>query len=381
MESTGIYWMGLFEILEQRGFKVLLVNARYPKNVSGRKSDVSDCEWIQQLHSYNLLPGSFVPDEPTRELRTYVRQRHRLVNQGAQQLLRIGKALQLMNVKFQNIISDIGGKLGMQVIRAIVAGEHSATELAKFHNKRLKASKEEFTLSLQGNFRPEHLFSLKQALQTYDFIQQQVSDCEEEIEKILHKWQTGEIIDEQNWQSLQKTKAIKKNEYSFDANSYLKEITGVDLTEISGLSENTVLTILAETGTDMSKWDNAQQFASWLSLAPRPKISGDKLLGHFKDKNNSRAHQAFKLAAWGLNNSKCHLGAMYRRLSAQRGSGIAVKAVARKLSVIFYSMMKYKTEFRYTSAQEYKKKNEKKELELLQKKALKMGYQIQKIAS
>lgn len=379
MESTGVYWMGLFEILEQRGFQVLLVNARYPKNVSGRKSDVSDSEWIQQLHSYGLLPGSFIPDDPTRELRTYIRHRQQLIEQKAQQLLRMGKALQLMNVKFQNVIADLGGKLGMKVIRAMVAGEHSATELAKFHTKRLKVSKDDFILSLQGNFRCEHLFTLKQALQTYDFIYEQIKVCEEEIEKVLHKWQTAEVIDDQKWVSRQKTKKVKKNDYSFDVNAYLKDIVEVDLTQIPGLTENTILTILAETGIDMSKWKNAQQFASWASLAPNPKISGDKVLGHFKSKHSSRTNQAFKLAAWGLSNSKCHLGVMYRRLSAKKGSGIAVKAVARKLATIFYSMIRNKTEYKHTSAQEYQKKNEQRDFKRLQQKALKMGYQLQKV--
>lgn len=376
MESTGVYWQSLYEVLEQRGFEVILVNARYPKNVSGRKSDVSDSSWIQTLHSYGLLPASFIPSEDVREFRTYVRERQHLIKQKTQHLQKVGKALQLMNVKIQNVISDIEGKLGMQVIRSIAAGEHSVEVLSTFYNKRLKASKEDFTLSLEGNYRADHLFSLKQALAAYDFVIEQMKECETEIEKTLHKWDTGEIVEDENWQGQAKTGRVRKNDYSFDVSTYVKDITGVDLMKIDGFSENTIINILAEVGTDMSRWKNAKHFTSWLALAPRQKISGDKLLGHFKNKHSNRAHQAFKLAAWGLGNSKCHLGALYRSISHRRGAGIAVQAVARKLATIFYTMMKNKTDYQGMTAQEYQELNKKRRLKALQKQAKKMGMKL-----
>lgn len=198
MESTGVYWMGIYEILEEKGLEVLLVNARYPKQVSGRKTDVSDSAWIQQLHSYGLLPGSYIPASHTRVLRHYVRQRNSLAKSKATYLQRLGKSLQLMNVKLQNVVSKLETKVGMQIVRAIASGKHDAKDLAQFHTPQMKASQEELVLALQGNYRQEYLFSLKQALSSYDFIQTQMEECELEIEKLLHTQQTGEVLDDSN---------------------------------------------------------------------------------------------------------------------------------------------------------------------------------------
>lgn len=206
MESTGVYWINVFEVLESKGLEVLLVNARYPKNVSGRKSDVSDSQWIQQLHSYGLLPASFIPSEDVRELRYYVRQRSTLVSNKAQYLQRIGKALQLMNIKLQNKIARLDSKVGMEIVRAIAKGEQDPAILANFHTKAMKVSKEELIASLRGNYRKEHLFALKQSLACFDFMKEQLLECEQEIEKLLQKWQTGEIIQEEAFESQAKKK-------------------------------------------------------------------------------------------------------------------------------------------------------------------------------
>lgn len=379
MESTGVYWINVFEVLESKGLEVLLVNARYPKNVSGRKSDVSDSQWIQQLHSYGLLPASFIPSEDVRELRYYVRQRSTLVSNKAQYLQRIGKALQLMNIKLQNKIARLDSKVGMEIVRAIAKGEQDPAILANFHTKAMKVSKEELIASLRGNYRKEHLFALKQSLACFDFMKEQLLECEQEIEKLLQKWQTGEIIQEEAFESQAKKKTVRQNDYAFEVGSYLKEITGVDLTEVKGFSENTLLTILSETGTDMTRFQDAKHFVSWLGLAPKQKISGDKLLGHFKQKHPSRANQAFKLAAWSLHSSHCHLGALYRKLSIRKNSGIAVQAVARKLAVIFYTMMKSKTSYQPHSANEYEKKYTARKQQSLEKEATKLGYRLVKI--
>lgn len=205
MESTGIYWQNLYDVLESKGFELLLVNARYPKQVSGRKTDVSDSAWIQQLHSYGLLPGSFIPSESTRELRHYVRQRNSLVKQKGQALQRMGKSLQQMNVKLQNVVSKLETDIGMRVVRAIAGGEHNPQVLAEFYLERLKASKEDFEKSLEGNFKSVYVFSLKQSLATYDFLQKQMQDCEQEIEKILQEWQTGELIEDTGFETQKKS--------------------------------------------------------------------------------------------------------------------------------------------------------------------------------
>ncbi|MCU0444069.1 MAG: IS110 family transposase [Microscillaceae bacterium] len=282
MESTGIYWLNAFEVLEARGFKVFLVNARYPKNVSGRKRDVSDSRWLQQLHSYGLLPASFIPEGAVRELRAYVSQRGALVVQKAQDLQRIGKALQLMNIKIQNKIARLDSKVGMQIVRAIAEGEQKVEVLAKFHTSTLKVSLADFQAALQGNYRAEHLFVLKQALAAFDFAKGQILECEQAIEQILQKWQTGEVVSPKDFVSQAKTTQVRQNDYSFEVGGYLQAITSVDLLAIKGLSESSLLTILSETGLDMSRWENAKHFTSWLGLSPKPQKSGDKVIGHLR---------------------------------------------------------------------------------------------------
>lgn len=378
MESTGIYWQNLYDVLESKGFELLLVNARYPKQVSGRKTDVSDSAWIQQLHSYGLLPGSFIPSESTRELRHYVRQRNSLAKQKGQALQRMGKSLQQMNVKLQNVVSKLETDIGMRVVRAIAEGETNPKVLAEFYLERLKASKEDFEKSLEGNFKSVYIFSLKQSLATYDFLQAQMQECEQEIEKILHQWQTGEVIESEHFKSQKKKRRVRQNDYHFEEKEYLQEVLGTDVLAIPGISGKVALDILSETGTDMSPWKSAEHFTSWLGLAPKNKISGDRLLGHFKSKHKGRANQAFKLAAWSLHSNKSHLGALYRRLSVRKHSEVAVQAVARKLAVIFYNMVKHKTAYRPESAQNYDSKRQERERKILENKAKKLGYVLQK---
>ena len=367
MESTGIYWVNLYDTLESRGFKVCLANARYVRNVPGRKSDVSDSQWIQlggtpQLHSYGLLSGSFIAEGKIRELRAYVRQRENLEKQKGIQVALMGKALQLLNIKLHQIASATEIQTSMNIIRSIVAGERNPKELAKFRHPQMKASEEDFEKGLQGNWRAEHLFSLKQALTMYDFIKDQMLECEKEIEKTL-----GEINGGEGDELRVKTTKPKQNEYAFDAKSYLKEIAGVDLTKIRGLDEKTILTILSETGTDLSKWETASDFTSWLGLSPKPKITGEKIVGHFKLSVANRANQAFRMAAWALNSSKCYLGSFYRKLSSRKGSFVAIKATARKVAVIFWNMMTKKTEFETHSQEEYETKYKDRQLKTWRK--------------
>lgn len=376
MESTGIYWVNLYDVLESRGLKVCLANARYVRNVPGRKSDVSDSEWIQQLHSYGLLSGSFIAEGKIRALRAYVRQRETLEKQKATQLNLMGKSLQLLNIKLHQVTSNLEIQVGMNIIRAIVAGERDVEKLAVFRHPQMKASPEDFKKSLHGNWRAEHLFSLKQALTFYDFIKEQMLLCDKEIERTLGEINTG--YGDESWV---KTKLVRQNEYSFDVKSYLKEIAKVDLTQIKGLDEKTVLTILAETGIDLGKWKSAAHFTSWLGLAPRSKKSGEKIIGHFKQSVANRANQAFRMAAWALNTSKCYLGvgAFYRKLAARKGSLTAVKATARKVAVIFWNMMCKKTEYQPHSQSEYEEKYQRLQLKKLEKQAAKLGMKLQKV--
>ena len=373
MESTGIYWVNLYDVLESRGLELCLANARYVRNVPGRKSDVSDSQWIQQLHSYGLLSGSFIAEGKIRELRAYVRQRENLEQQKGIQIALMGKALQLLNIKLHQIASGTELKTSMNIIRAIVKGERSTKELAKFRHPQMKVSAEDFEKGLQGNWRTEHLFSLKQALTMYDFIKDQMLECEKEIERTL-----GEINGGSGYESRNKTKAIRQNDYSFDAKSYLQEIVGVDLTQISGVDEKTILTILSETGTDLSKWKTAQNFTSWLGLAPKPKITGEKIVGHFKHSVANRANQAFRMTAWALNKSKCYLGSFYRKLAVRKGSSVAVKATARKIAVIFWNMMTKKVEFETRTQAEYEIKYQDRQLKNLEKMAKRLGMTLQK---
>jgi transposase len=376
MESTGIYWVNLYDTLESRGLKVCLANARYVRNVPGRKSDVADSQWIQQLHSYGLLSGSFIAEGKIRELRAYVRQRENLEKQKGIQIALMGKSLQLLNIKLHQIASGTELQTSMNIIRAIVSGERSAKELTKFRHPQMKASVEDFEKGLQGNWRAEHLFSLKQALTMYDFVKEQMLECEKEIERTL-----GEINGGEGDESRAKMTKVKQNDYAFDAKSYLKEIAGVDLTKIRGLDEKTILTILSETGTDLSKWETASHFTSWLGLSPKPKITGEKIVGHFKQSVANRANQAFRMAAWALNNSKCYLGSFYRKLSSRKGSFVAIKATARKVAVIFWNMMTKKTEFETHSQEEYETKYKDRQLKNLEKMAKKLGMILQKVDS
>ena len=348
MESTGVYWVNLYDVLEERGLAVCLANARCVRNVPGRKSDVSDSQWIQQLHSYGLLTGSFIAQGKVRELRAYVRQRETLEKQKALQLNLMGKSLQLLNVKLHQVSSKLEVQACMAIIRAIVAGERDVKVLATHRHPQMKASAEQFEKSLHGNWRAEHLFSLKQALTFYDFVKERMLECEQQIERAL-----SEMNQEPECTPRAKGKRVRQNDYAFQVKGYLHELAGVDLTRIEGLDEKTVLTILAETGTDLTRWKSAGHFTSWLGLAPRTKKSGEKVIGHFKQSVANRANQAFRMAAWSLGHSKCYLGAFYRKVSARKGGLTAIKATARKVAVIFWNMMCRKTEYEVHSPADY----------------------------
>ena len=351
MESTGVYWIPAFEILESRGLKVILVNARHVKNVTGRKTDVKDCQWLQQLHTYGLLHGAFRPEDDYVSLRAYMRQRETIVSHLASKIQHMQKALRLMNVLLDNVVSDITSQTGMAIIRDILSGIRDPKKLAENRDRRCKNSAEIIAKSLVGNYRDEHLFALKQSVELYDFYNAMLDECDQVICQYLSTLRTQADASERPAQK--KRKKCNSNALRFDASINLYELCGVDLTAIDGMEEHGLLKIIAETGIDMSKWATENRFTSWLGLSPNNKISGGKVLSSSSIKTKNRAKQAFKMAAFSLSNSRSGLGAFYRRLRARIGAPKAISATARKLAVIFYKMLKSKTEYKKQSQEEY----------------------------
>ncbi len=368
MESTGVYWIPLFLLLQEYGFEVYLVNAKHVKNVTGRKDDESDAEWIQKLHSCGLLTASFQPDSQTRTLRSIVRHRKSLERTCSLYINRMQKALELMNIKLHTIISDIDGKTGLLIIEAILAGERNPEILADLRDSRIKASREDIIKSLEGHYTTEHLFELRQCYQLYCTHRQMIGECDREIEKQLIEQiasKNGGVISEI---PEVKRKATKKHKLPFNATAYLKEILGVDVTEVFGISELSALAILSEVGTDMSKWKTEHHFTSWLGLAPNTKISGGKVISSRIMKKKHHAGQAFRMAANGLHNSKSPIGDYYRRIKGKAGAGKAVVATARKLAIIFYKMVSSKEAFDPKALVEYQKINKQKKINQLKRK-------------
>lgn len=379
MEATGVYWMSVFEILEAYGFIVTLVNARNYRNVDGQKTDVKDCQWIQQLHAHGLLRASHIAEEQYRELRTYIHERGILQQQKSDTLNRIHKVLTQMNIKWQHVISDIEGVSGMKVIEKIAAGETSPEALLSgIQIKQLKASREDLVKSLDGIFKPFYITVLNNHLVSFQFYKKQMLEYEKLVEALLIK-----LMPQQAKAAgiEKKTTKARKNQYHFNLKEYLHKIVGVDLTEIDGLDENTVLTIIAVVGLNMHKWATADHFTSWLNLAARPKISGGKIIGYQKRFTNNAATQAFRMAAQTMWQNKGPLGQLYRRLSHTKGSKKAIKAVARRLAVIFYNMVKKKTSYDPKITVIDEEKSRAKKIARLQKEAAKLGCRVDLIAA
>ncbi len=373
MESTGVYWIPIYEVLEARGFKVHLVNARHLKQVPGRKSDVKDCQWLQYLHRCGLLSGSFRPEAELCTLRAYLRHRATLLEYRAAHIQHMQKALQQMNVQLSQVLSDITGTTGLAIIRAIVAGERDPVQLARFRDPRCASSTEEIAKALTGHYQPEHVFALKQAVALYDVYSAQVRECDEEIQRqfqaIKPEW--PEELPPLGPGS--KGSSHSKNAPAYDGRSLLYQITGVDLVAITGLNVSTVQTIVSEIGTDMSKWPSEKNLSSWLGLAPHHDISGGKVLRRYTLKTRNRAGQAFRLAAQAVSRSPSGLGAYYRRMRAKLGPKSAIVATAHKIARIVYYMLKHRTPFRELSPEEYERGARDREVATLQKRAAKLG--------
>lgn len=389
MESTGIYWVPIYEMLQENGIRPYLANPRNMKNVSGKKTDVSDAEWLATLLKYGLVPGAFRPTA-TLKLRGYIRQRSLLIEHRSPHILHMEKALIEMNLRLGNVVADIVGLTGSSIIHAIIRGERDPKKLAALRHERCKNPVEIIEMSLEGYYKEEQVFALKQAVEAYDFYQRQIDECEKEIEKAINELQdmpqdNNLNLPEDNLQpSVAKTitKAKKKkrnnskNAYKFDAHSLMHKKAGVDLTRIDGLSEQNVWLILSEVGLDMSPWATEKHFSSWLALCPNNMVSGGKVLKSRTKRSHQRARQAFILAAYSLHSSKSALGAYYRRMRAKHGPEKAIVATAHKLARLFYGMLKYGTEYVDQGQEEYERQYRERTLKAMQKKAADMGYTL-----
>jgi transposase len=380
MESTGIYWIPLFEILEARGFEVRLVNPRHLKNVPGRKSDVLDCQWLQKLHTFGLLLGSFRPEQQICELRAYTRQRDGLVKSVSSHIHAMQKALGLMNIQLHNVLSDITGQTGFKIIRAIVAGERNEKKLVEFRDKRCKHSIEVIEKSLVGNYKPEHIFKLRQELALYDKLQEMLAECDKAIEECLQVFDEKIDVKVNPLPSVEKKKR-RKNELYFDAREHLYKMIGVDVTRIDGLDSYSVLKLIGEVGLDMSRWPTANHFASWLSLAPGTKISGGKRLSGKTKPSANRAAEVFRMAAFTLSNSSSALGAFLRRMKTRLGSPKAITATAHKIARLFYTMIKFGKDYKDPGADYYEEQYRGRVIRSMQRKAHQMGFSLVPIPS
>lgn len=371
MESTGVYWIPLYELLDARGFTVLLVNARHVKNVSGRKSDVLDCQWLQQLMSYGLLRGAFRPADEVCALRALSRQREMLLKSQARHVQHLQKALTQMNIQLANVISDVVGETGQKILRAIVAGERDGQVLAAMKNVRIHASAAEIAKSLQGNWRAEHLFALKQALALFDFYGTQLTECDREIEQQLQRLHAHDGEPAKG-----KKRGHARNAPKFDLRTQLFNMCGVDLTRIDGIDITTAMTVLAEIGTDMSKFPSVKHFTSWLGLCPGTKITGGKLLSGKTKRCANRAAQALRLAAAALRSSKSALGAYFRRLCSRMDKPKAVTAAAHKLARLIYTMLTKGEEYTDQGQDYYEERYRERVLRQLAKRAEKLGMKL-----
>jgi len=365
MESTGIYWLNLYLLLEEAGIEPYLVNAKHVKNVTGRKKDDTDAIWLQKLHSCGLLQKSFQPEGEIRVLRTYVRQRKNLIKISSDSVRRMQKSLELMNIKLHVVISDIIGKTGLQMVHAIINGERNPEELIKLKDPRIEASDEDIKKSLVGIWKEEYLFMLKQAYDEYYFYQSQIEACDQNIMTLLQSQAArvliGEIID-----SPVKKKG-KKNQFHFNIRPILKTIVGVDLCEIEGINEISCLELLSEIGTDMDKWTSIKHFAAWLNVAPNTKITGGKIISSKMQKKKNQAGQTLRMSASSLSKNKSPMGDYYRKMKSRLGKKEAVVATAHKIARIIYTMIKEKKSYNQETIAKNQEEWKEKKIKYLEK--------------
>src|SRR5690348_13750601 len=378
MQSTSVYWIAVFDILEEAGLEVYLVNARETKNLPGRKSDVQESQWLMKLHTYGLLRNSFRPSQEIRTMRTYWRQRNDLVRAAGRHIQRMQKALTQMNIQLANVLSDVSGMTGQAIVKAILAGERDPYQLAALRNWRVKSSAEEIAGSLEGNWQEDLLFVLQQEQDGYEFCQKQMAECDQRLQQYLQQQEDRShgtnLPEEKRKERLRKKK--KGNAPQFDLRTELFRTTGTDLTQIDGIDVMTATTILSEAGWDMSKWKTEHHFVSWLRLCPDNKISGDKIIGKGRLPTNNRVTNALRMAASTLRLSNTYLGAQLRRLRTKLGAPVAIKAMAAKLARLVYRMLRYGMQFIDRGAEFYDAQHRKLQINYLKRKAANLGFQI-----
>ena len=377
IESTGVYWVGVYGELKAQGIEVCLVNAYHAKNVPGRKSDVQDCAWLRDLHSIGLLRASFIPDEQTRIMREYLRQRQMLLEMRATHVNRMQKAMVQMNVRLDEVLTDVTGKTGMDIMRAIAQGVRDPQVLLSYRNRQCKASPEQFVKALTAQYRKEQVFALTQALEAFDVYTRQIQACDEQVKALFDAY--AKDTNEPPLPPLDvssKFNTHSKNKPGYDVRSALYKRAGVDLTEVDGLHETTAQIIISEIGVDMTAWPSAGHFCAWLGLCPKNAITGGRVIKSKQHPGNRRVGQALRMAGQSLLKSKCGLGAFARQKRAQKGSAFAITAVAHKLARIIYTMLKTKQPYRNMSAAEYDTARGERERKSLDRRAAKLGLKL-----
>lgn len=380
MESTGVYWVPVYEVLEQRGIKVTVVNARHTHAVPGRKTDVNDAQWIYRLHSCGLLKASFRPGREICALRAYLRVRERHLEYCAAHIQHLQKALTFMNIQLHHVVSDITGVTGMRILRAIANGERDPMVLAQMRDVRCRATTETIEAALSGNYQPEHIFALQQALALYDFYQDRVLDCDRQIEKSLDSL-TLDVKLPTEALPAPKHKTKQKNDVAFDVRSKLYHLAGTDLTQIHGVGPSLALKLIAECGCDLSRWKSAKHFTSWLTLSPGSKISGGKVLSSHTRKTANRLTAHLRLAATTVGRTDTALGAFYRRLGARIGKAKAVTATARKMAILIYNAMRFGIDYKDPGADYYESKYRERVIKNLRNRAATLGFTLEHATS
>jgi transposase len=380
MESTGVYWIPLFQILEARGFKVLLVNAHHVKNVPGRKSDVSDCQWLQYLHSVGLLRGSFRPEQAVCSVRSILRHRDSLVQMASSHVQHMQKALDQMNLQLHHVISDITGRTGIAILEAILAGERNPHTLAALRDRRIKASADTIAKALVGDYRREHVFTLRQSLAAFRHYQELIAACDREIAQSLEEFESklDPPVDPPPVSPSPSNDGSKPkaSEPSFDLQTHLHRIFGVDLTQIPGINVLTAQTLLAEIGPDFSRFPSGPELASWLGLCSDNRVSGGKVLSVKTRKVKNRAVTALRMAALSLHRSQSFLGHFYRRMRAKLGAPKAITAMAHMLARLVYRMLRYGEQYVDKGLKYYEEKYREHEIRSIQKKAKDLGLAV-----
>jgi transposase len=376
LQSTGVYWMPVFEILEQQGLEVYLVNAQHTKSVPGRKSDVQECQWLLKLHAFGLLNNSFQPTDEIRVARSLWRQRANLVAEAGSVIQRMQKVLTEMNVQLSNVLSDLSGVSGMKIIGAILEGERNPWTLAALVRPEVKATQENIAQSLEGNWREELLFILRQQVELYRLYQEQITHCDLQLRKHLESFGSKVNLKTQPIGPRPKGKKSSRNAPAFDLRTELYRITGVDWAQVNGIDVLTAQTVIAEAGADLSAFSKEKQFTSWLGLCPSNEKSGGKILNRRTRKVVNRASVAFRNAAMTLLRSQSYLGAQYRRLRTRLGAPKAITAMARKLACLFYRLIKHGQQYVDKGSEYYEARYREQQIRSLSKKAQKLGLQV-----